>query len=127
MAKTMISNLCIDIIKENLPTLAKDISENYIKKYTKDGIFKPNEEDIKCIKQMKNQGLNVLAIIDGDMFYNDKKLEIINYIYTSKHHTPTISIKGIKIEALVKNKTWKIEDDGLININEINGNLIRVF
>lgn len=124
----MIKNeLCLDTIRKKLPTLTNDIRKNTIRKYTKYGIYSPDEIDLKYISKLKENGLKVLTIINSSMYYKDVELEVINYIYISKNYAPTDSIKGLKIEALVKNKTWNIESSGIICIDEVNGNLVRVY
>lgn len=110
-----------------LPSLFKDIKANRIRKYTKDGIFKPNETDMKYITRLKEEGKNVVAIIENSMFYKNVKLDVTNYIYLSNDYVPNMTVKGLSIKALVINRTWDIESTGMIMINEINGNLIRVF
>lgn len=127
MTGMIISDSCLEIIRKSLPTLTGDIIKNDIRKYTKYGIHEPNEEDLKCIARMSKKGLKVLAIINNSMFYKDVELEVVNYIYISKSYIPANSIKGLKVEALVKNKTWDIESSGIICIDEINGNLIRIY
>lgn len=122
----MISSV-LNNIDTCLPTLSKDINVNKIRKYTKHGIFSPDETDLKYIEKMKKSGMKILTIIESNMYYKDKKLDIVNYIYISHNYVPTPYVKGIKIEAIVVNKTWKIEKRGIVGINEINGNLVRVF
>ena len=127
MLGVIINDFHLEIIRENLPTLAEDIIKKDIKKYTKHGIYKPNKENLECVEEMESKGQKVLAIINSSMFYKDIELEVVNYVYISKNYIPANSIKGIKVEALVKNKTWSIESSGIICINEINGNLVRVY
>lgn len=127
MTGMIISDSCLNIIRESLPTLIKDINSCNIRKYAKHGILEPSEEDLKYIRKMENDNLTVLAIIDSNMFYKDIKLEVTNYIYISKDYVPSNSIKGLKMKALVLNKTWKIESNGIVCIDEINGNLVRIY
>lgn len=119
-------NSYLDIFKNKLPTLIKDIEKGSIRKYTKHGIYKPDSEDMAFITKLKESNFKVLTIIESYMFYRDTKLDVVNYVYLSPNYIPINSIKGIKVEALVKNKTWNITSNGIICIDEINGNLIRV-
>lgn len=116
-----------NILNNILPTLSKDIETKTIRKYTKGGILKPNENDEKYIEELKKMDKLVIAIIDNSMFYKDVKLDVTNYIYISDDYTPEANTKGVSVKALVINKTWGIESTGMIMIDEINGNLIRVF
>lgn len=120
------ANVNMDIISAFLPTLAKDISNNVIRKYTKFGIYEPNTTDKSYIKQLQNNDCKVLAVIDSNMFYKDKKLNLTNYIYISPEFSPILTERGLNIQALVFNKTWNIQCEGIICVDEINGNLVRV-
>ncbi len=126
MTKQLIDDSYMEVFKTKLPTLIKDINSGSIRKYTKHGIFEPDEEDKIFISKMNANNIKVLTIIESYMYYMDKKLDVINYVYLSPKYKPASSIKGIKVEALVKNKTWNITSNGIICIDEINGNLIRV-
>lgn len=124
----MISLLDIDDIEKQTPALARDIYEKVIRKYTKYGILQPSELDLHYIKRIERSiDIKVVSIIDSHMFYKDQKLEMTNYIYIGDNHIPSMDSKGLKINAIVSNRTWKIEGEGLICIDEINGNLIRVY
>jgi hypothetical protein len=71
----MIKNeLCLDTIRKKLPTLTNDIRKNTIRKYTKYGIYSPDEIDLKYISKLKENGLKVLTIINSSMYYKDVEL-----------------------------------------------------
>lgn len=113
-----------------LPTLYKNIIDKKTNKYTKYGIFEPNDEEKKYIKKLEQQDtyrqLKVIAIIENTMLYECEKLQMVNYIYLSNDFNPYLTLCGVRIKSIVVNRTWNIVDDGEIEIDEINGNIVRI-
>jgi hypothetical protein len=50
-------NSYLDIFKNKLPTLIKDIEKGSIRKYTKHGIYEPDSEDMAFITKLKARAI----------------------------------------------------------------------